>query len=293
MQTNSVQAPPANSFSVSSRSRGRSARRHVVLILVGLVMLYPLLWMVSSSFKPEEQIFSDPSIIPSDVTLENYSLGWRALQVPFSTFYLNSFIVVAACIVGNLVACSLAGFAFARLRFPLRNLWFAVMLGTLMLPTHVTLIPQYILFSEIGWLNTFMPLIVPKLLATDAFFIFLMVQFIRSLPTELDEAARLDGCGFFGIYWRIILPLTTPALATTAIFTFIWTWNDFLTPLIYLANPEMYTVPLGLRAFMDAESGSSWGALFAMSVLSLGPIFGFFIAAQKYLVRGMATTGLK
>jgi multiple sugar transport system permease protein len=155
------------------------------------------------------------------------------------------------------------------------------------------LIPQYVLFSELNWIDTFLPLIVPKFLATDAFFIFLMVQFIRTLPRELDDAAKIDGCGWWGIYWRVILPLTMPALATTAIFTFIWTWNDFLSPLIYLSTPENYTVPLALRAFMDAEGESSWGPLFAMSILSLGPIFGFFLAAQKYLVRGVATTGLK
>ena len=198
-----------------------------------------------------------------------------------------------AAIVGNLIACSLAAFAFARLRFPLKNLWFAIMLGTLMLPNHVTLIPQYILFSKLGWVNTVLPLIVPKFLATDAFFIFLLVQFIRTLPRELDEAARIDGCGFFGIYWRIIMPLAMPALASTAIFTFIWTYNDFLTPLIYLSSPEKATIPIALRSFMDAESGSTYGPLFAMSVVALIPIFGFFISAQRYLIRGVATTGLK
>ncbi len=277
-----------------AEGRGRPrVVRHLFLSAAALVMLYPLLWMVSSSFKPEQEIFSDPGLLPSSVTLDNYVEGWTGLRIPFSVFFMNSFIVVIGCIVGNLLACSLAAYAFARLNFPLRNLWFVVMLGTLMLPHHVLLIPQYVLFSELGWVNTFLPLIVPKFLATDAFFIFLMVQFIRGLPAEIDEAARIDGCGWFGIYWRVIMPLTLPALATTAIFTFIWTWNDFLSPLIYLSQPDKYTVPLALRAFMDAESGSSWGQLFAMSVLSLGPIFGFFLTAQKYLVRGVATTGLK
>lgn len=274
-------------------STGGRLTRHLLLSAFGLVMLYPLLWMLASSFKPEQEIFTSRGLIPRDVTLDNYVQGWTALPNSFTTFYANSAIVVVGAIVGNLLACSLAAFAFARLRFPLRGLWFALMLGTLMLPHHVVLIPQYILFSKLGWVNTFLPLIVPKFLATDTFFIFLMVQFIRTLPRELDEAARIDGCGFFGIYRRIIMPITLPALATTAIFTFIWTWNDFLTPLIYLNSPEKYTVPLALRAFMDAESGSSWGPLFAMSVVALGPIFGFFISAQKYLIRGVATTGLK
>src|SRR5690606_7967879 len=162
-----------------------------------------------------------------------------------------------------------------------------------MLPYHVVIVPQYVLFDSFGWINTVLPLVVPKFLATDAFFVFLMVQFIRALPRELDDAAEVDGCGPFRTYRSVILPLTLPALATTAAFTFIWTWNDFLTPLIYLTDPSMYTVPLGLNAFNDATGASSWGPMFAMATLSLGPVLGFFIVAQKYLVRGIATTGLK
>jgi multiple sugar transport system permease protein len=167
------------------------------------------------------------------------------------------------------------------------------MLGSIMLPLHVVIVPQYILFSQLDWVNTFWPLIVPKFLATDAFFIFLMVQFIRSLPKELEDAAVVDGCNHFQVFLRVVMPLCLPALATTAIFTFIWTWNDFFSQLIYLSDPSMYTVPIALRSFLDATTQSAWGPLFAMSVVSLGPIFGFFLAAQKYLVRGVATTGLK
>lgn len=275
------------------RTRPGKFVRHLILVGFGLTMLYPLLWMVSSSFKPENEIFTNTGLIPQTVTLDNYVTGWTALPNSFTTFYINSSIIVAGAIVGNLIACSLAAFAFARLHFRFKNLWFAVMMATLMLPHHVVLIPQYILFSKLGWVNTFLPMIVPKFLATDAFFIFLLVQFIRTLPRELDEAARIDGCGFFGIYWRIIMPLALPALASTAIFTFIWTYNDFLTPLIYLSSPDKATIPLALRSFMDAESGSTYGPLFAMSVVALVPIFGFFISAQKYLIRGVATTGLK
>ncbi|WJL96966.1 carbohydrate ABC transporter permease [Microbacterium sp. ET2] len=277
------------------RARGTARRltTHVFLIAFGLLMIYPLLWMVSSSFKPNEYIFSQPGLWPVEFTLDNYVDGWTGLNGNFATFFLNSFVVAGLSIVGNLFACSLAAYAFARLRFRFKPMWFAIMLATIMLPAHVVLIPQYILFSNLGWVNTFLPLVIPKFLATDAFFIFLLVQFIRGLPRELDDAAKIDGNGFFGIFWRVILPLTTPALATTAIFTFIWTWNDFLTPLIYLTDPDSYTVPLALRAFQDAESESAWGSLFAMSTLSLIPIFGFFLVAQKYLVRGVATTGLK
>jgi multiple sugar transport system permease protein len=167
------------------------------------------------------------------------------------------------------------------------------MLMTIMLPIHVVIVPQYIMFSELDWINTFLPLIVPKLLATDAFFIFLMVQFIRGIPRELDDAARLDGCGRTGIFLRVILPLMTPALATTAIFTFIWTWNDFYGQLIFLTDPEMYTVPVALRSFVDSTTGTAWGSLFAMSVVSLLPVFLAFLIGQRYLVKGIATTGIK
>jgi multiple sugar transport system permease protein len=201
--------------------------------------------------------------------------------------------VVLGCIIGNLVSCSMAAYAFARLDFTGKRLWFAIMLGTIMLPIHVIIVPQYIMFSQLDWVNTFLPLVVPKFLATDAFFVFLMVQFIRGLPRELDEAARIDGCGHARIFLRIILPLMMPALATTVIFTFIWTWNDFFGQLIYLTDPEMYTVPVALRSFVDATVQTSWGSMFAMSVVSLAPVFLAFLVGQRYLIRGIATTGGK
>ncbi|WP_258534675.1 carbohydrate ABC transporter permease [Streptomyces sp. PT12] len=266
---------------------------HLLLIGFGFVMLYPLLWMVSSALKPEELIFRETGLLPSEVTLDNFSDGWGALSHSFGHYFVNSAIVTVGAVVGNLVACSLAAYAFARLEFPLKRLWFALMLGSIMLPLHAVLVPQYVLFSELDWINTFWPLIIPKFLATDAFFIFLMVQFIRTLPRDLDEAARIDGAGHWRIFSRIIIPLSMPALATTAIFTFIWTWNDFLSQLIFLTNPDMFTAPVALRTFMDASGNSSWGPMFAMSLLSLGPIFGFFLAGQRYLIRGIATTGLR
>ena len=278
------------------RTKAQRTRRlliHVGLIGFGLIMLYPLLWMLSSSFKPTAEIFREPGLIPWSFTPENYTEGWNALQFPFHHYLLNSAIVVVGAIVGNLIGCSMAAYAFARLEFRGKRLFFAIMLATIMLPIHVVIVPQYILFAELGWINTFYPLIVPKLLATDGFFIFLMVQFIRGLPKDLDEAARIDGCGHIRIFCQIILPLSMPALATTAIFTFIWTWNDFFSQLIFLTSPDMYTVPVALRTFVDSSSQTSWGPLFAMSVVALGPVFGFFLAGQRYLVKGIATTGIK
>jgi multiple sugar transport system permease protein len=276
-----------------SWARVRPVVIHVVLAGSALVMLYPVIWMVVSSLRPGNEIFREPGILVKDLRIENYRAGWHALTEPFTRYLLNSAVVVLGAILGNLVSCSMAAYAFARLEFVGKKFWFAIMLLSIMLPIHVVIVPQYILFSHLGWINTFLPLIVPKLLATDAFFVFLMVQFIRGIPKELDEAARIDGCGHFGIFWRIILPMSTPALATTAIFTFIWTWNDFFSQLIFLTKPDMYTVPVALRTFVDATSQTPWGPVFAMSIVALAPVFGFFLAGQRYLVRGIATTGLK
>lgn len=267
--------------------------RHVILCVIGLVMMYPLLWLVSSSLKPNDLIFSDLALWPAEWNPANYAEGWTALEYDFGVYFSNSIVIVVLSIVGNLFSCSLAAYGFARLNFTGRKLFFALMLGTMMLPGHVLLIPQYILFAKLGWLNTYYPLLVPNFLATNAFYIFLMVQFMRSLPKELDDAARIDGAGPFRIFWSVIMPLCKPAFATTAIFTFIAVWNQFFEPLLYLTDSELYTVPLALRQFIDSEGQSQWGQMFAMSVLSLAPIIGFFIAGQKYLVKGIATTGLK
>ncbi|GAA1305479.1 carbohydrate ABC transporter permease [Saccharothrix xinjiangensis] len=277
-----------------ARERGLPAPlRHGLLVVLGVVMVYPLLWLVSSSFKPTDLIFRDPSPWPSSFTLENYVNGWTALGPGFQQYLLNSAFIAVASVIGNLLSCSMAAYAFARLDFRGKRFLFALTLATVMLPVHVLIVPRYVLFSQLDWINTHLPLVVPKFLATDAFFIFLMVQFIRSLPRELDEAARIDGCGHWRIFWRVILPLSTPALATTALFTFIWTWNDFFSQLIFLTDRDLHTVPVALRTFLDGQGSSSWGGLFAMSVVGLVPVFGFFLAGQRYLTQGIATTGIK
>ncbi|MFI7128598.1 carbohydrate ABC transporter permease [Nonomuraea sp. NPDC050153] len=275
------------------RTRRSRYAKHVLLCVAGAVMMYPLAWLISSSLKPDRLIFTDLSLWPSEWNPANYLDGWTALEQPFSVYLANSFVIVVLSIIGNLVSCSLAAYGFARLKFTGRKLFFTLMLGTMMLPGHVLLVPQYIVFAKLGWLNTYYPLLVPNFLATNAFYIFLMVQFMRALPKELDDAARIDGCGPFRTFWKVIMPLCMPAFATTAIFTFISVWNEFFGPLIYLTDSELYTVPLALRQFIDSEGQSQWGQMFAMSFLSLAPVIGFFIAGQKYLVKGIATTGLK
>jgi len=280
--------------SANIRKKRIAYTKTVIAVVFAVVMLYPLIWMLSSSFKPQNLIFRDMGLWPSAFTLENYVNGWRGVSnISFGNFFKNSFIIVLFSILGNLLTCSMAAYAFARIRFKGRNLWFALMFASLLLPHHVVLIPQYLLFNSLDWVNTYMPLIVPKFLAHDAFFIFLMVQFIRGLPSELDQAAKVDGCGHPQIFARIILPLLIPALVTTTIFTFIWTWNDFFSQLIYINDPRKLTVALALRSFMDSMGQSAMGSLFAMSILSLIPIFAIFLFFQRWLIEGIATAGLK
>lgn len=271
----------------------RSVGKHALLIAVSILMIYPLLWLLVSSLKPNADIFRDLSLFTTNLTTENYVNGWNDLQHPFGQFLLNSAIIALGAIVGNLLSCSMAAYAFARLRFRFKNLAFAIMLGSIMLPFQVLLVPQFLIYKELGWLNTFLPLIAPKFLATEAFFIFLMVQFIRGLPKELFEAARIDGAGHVRSYFQITLPLIVPSLATTAIFTFIWTWGDFFGPLIYLRLPELFPASLALKGFLDAQSSSDYGSMFAMSVVSLLPLFLVFLFGQRFLIKGSATSGIK
>jgi len=267
---------------------------HVGVFLFGLLMLYPVLWLFSSSLKPPEEIWQTvENLIPSQIRLDNYASGWQGFGgISFLTFYRNSFIYAG---VGTLLTVSISAivaYGFARVKFVGSKFWFAVMLITLMLPTQVLLIPQYIIFSKLDWINTFLPLLVPRL-GGDVFFIFMILQFIRGIPIDLDEAALIDGCSKVGIFHQIILPQIKPALVTAAIFSFYFTWEDFLGPLIYLTNPNLYTVSVALRNFSDPAGMTNWGGIFAMLSLSLVPVLVVFIFFQRYLVEGIATTGLK
>jgi len=273
----------------------RSFFFHFFVIGFGLVMVYPILWSISSSLKPEFEIFKNASsLIPSEIKWDNYVKGWSGFgKITFGTFFFNSGFITFFVVLGTLFSSTLVAFGFARLKFHFKSILFVLLLATIMLPSQVTLIPQYIMFHKIGWVNTYLPLIVPAFIGGVPFFIFLLIQFIKGLPRELDEAAIIDGCSTFGVFWRIILPLMKPAIATVAIFSFYWTWDDFMTPLIYLNDTNMFTVSLGLRMFSDPSSVTAWGQMFAMSVLSLVPTFIIFLFFQKYLVDGIATTGIK
>lgn len=272
----------------------RNISYHVFIIAFALLMLYPLLWMISASFKDTLEIFQGTNFFPQTVKLDNYAQGWQGLSgVTFTRFFANSFLIVLVALIGNLTSCLMAANAFAKIKFPLKGFWFMLMMGTLMLPMHVKLIPQYIMYNKLGWINTYLPLMVPKFLATEGFFVFLMTQYMRGLPREIDEAAICDGCGQWQRFIRITVPLSVPAIVTTAIFTFIWTWNDFFSQMLYITGIDKFTVALALRQFVDATGNSSWGALFAMSTLSLVPLFLMFVFFQNYLVDGITAGSIK
>ncbi|WP_405976116.1 carbohydrate ABC transporter permease [Streptomyces sp. NBC_00988] len=278
----------------AGRTRTAAIAKHLGLVAVLLVLLYPLVWLLATSLKPANEVLTSLKLLPSHIEWSNYTTALDGISgVSITRLLLNSLLISVGSVIGNVVSCSLAAYAFARLRFRMRGPMFGFMIATMMLPHHAVLIPQYIIFNKLGMVDTYWPLILPKFLATEAFFVFLIVQFMRGLPRELDEAARIDGCGPFRIFWSVVLPLTRPALITTAIFTFIWSWNDFFTQLIYLFDPEKFTITLALRNFVDQSSTSAYGPMFAMSVISIVPIVLFFFAFQRYLVEGMATSGLK
>jgi multiple sugar transport system permease protein len=279
------------------RSTGALVRTvvyHGGVWVLGFLMLYPLLWVAASSFKPADQIFTNvTSLLPTTFTLDNYVQGWAGFGgISFATFFRNSLIYSVFGTLLTVCGSAVTAYGFARLRFVGQRFWFMMMITTLMLPVQVQVIPEYILFAKIGLLNTFWPLLLPRI-GGQAFFIFMLMQFIRGIPRELDDAAAIDGCGEIGIFFRIVMPLVTPALVTAAIFSFYFTWGDFLHPLIYLNTPSLFTISVALRTFADPSAVTNWGAIFAMSTLALVPVFVVFIFFQRYLIEGIATSGLK
>lgn len=279
------------------RVKKRLERAIVMLILLAgaVIMFIPFLWLVSSSLKPPSQIWVFPPVwIPSPVQWSNYPEALTTL--PFHLYFLNTAMVAALTLLGMLASSSVTAYGFARLRFPGREVIFMILLSTMMVPSAVLLIPQFIMFRHLGWIDTHLPLFVPHFFGAGAvggaFNIFLLRQFFRTIPMELSDAARIDGCGEFRIFWQIILPLSKPALATIGIFTFMATWNDFLGPLIYLNSPEKLTAAVGLASFRGLYS-TQWHLLMAASTVMTLPMIVLFFAAQKYFVQGIVLTGIK
>lgn len=267
---------------------------HAFTLLFACVMLYPLVWMILGSFKENIQLLQRPEVlIPDPWVLDNYPKGWQGFAgYSFRIFFKNSFIIAGLSTLGAVTSSVIVAYGFARCKFKLRGLWFSCMLLAMMLPFQMIMIPQYIMFNKMGWVGGYLPLIVPSYFG-QGFFIFLNIQFIKGIPKDLDEAATIDGCSIYAILPRIILPLIKPPIVTSAIFSFMWRWDDFLAALIYLSNPTTYPVSYALKMFSDPAAGSDWSSMFAMATLSLVPIFIIFFTMQKYLVEGIAATGLK
>jgi len=268
---------------------------HVLVMLGAFVMIYPLLWMILSSFKPTNTILpTAKQLIPTVWTLDNYRTGWKGFMgYTFATFFKNSFFISIVSTFGTLISSAFVAYALQRLRFRMKRVLFVLVLSTMMLPPQILMIPQYMWFRRLNWVGTYYPMILPYFFAIQGFFVYLIMNFIQGVPKELDEAAKIDGCSYYGIFFRIILPLITPALITSAIFSFIWRWDDYLSALLYVTKPEMRPISLALKLFNDPSSGSDIGATLAMSTLSIVPATVLFLIFQKSLVEGIASSGIK
>jgi multiple sugar transport system permease protein len=266
--------------------------RHTALILVTFVFLLPLYWMLISALKENTMVFSNPIVwFPNPIRWQNFTEAFNYPGFPFLKFLWNSTYYAGGVTIGTIISCSLAGYAFARLRFPGRDLVFSITIGSLMIPGIVTFIPVFILFKQLNWLGSYKPLIIPAFFG-NAFFIFMMRQFFSAMPEELADAARVDGAGEFMIFWRIMLPLVRPALIVMAVFTFLWTWHEFFGPLVYLNQQDLYPLSVGLYAFR-ARRYTEWGLMMAGSILTTFPLIFLFFFAQRYFLEGIKFSGLK
>lgn len=278
----------------SGLKRSKRIMTYSGVFILAYLMAYPILWMAASSLKDNAEVFNHAhSLIPNEWRWDNYVRGWKGFgDYTFSTFFKNSFVITIAATVGAVSSSALVAYGFTRTTFAGKGFLFVCMMMTMMLPAQVLVIPQYVFFQKIGWVNTFLPLIVPAFFGS-AFFIFLLMQFIRGIPMDLDESAKIDGCGKFGVFFKIMLPLIVPALVTASIFQFYWVWDDFFSPLLYLNETKLFTVSLALKLFSDPQNATDWSGMFAMSVLSLLPVVIIFVLFQRFIVEGISTTGIK
>ena len=271
-----------------------SSQDRAALLAVAVVMLYPLLWLVGATFKSNQQIFSEIGFWPDKFEFGAYAKGWKtSTEYTFATYFLNSLLIVVPRIIVTVISCVLVAYAFARFEFFGKKLLFGVMVSTMMLPLIILRLPQYLMFRELGWLDTYLPLILPSAFATDTFFVFMLVQFLRGIPRDMEEAAMIDGCNSLQLLWHIIMPLLKPAIISVVVFQFIWTMNDFMGPLIYLASVEKYPVSLALKMSIGATEEVEWANVIAISVVALVPSVAVFFMAQRHFIEGAASSGIK
>jgi multiple sugar transport system permease protein len=290
MQARQPTDPRRQRLGKKARTRLDHALSHLLLIAVGMAFFLPFYWLISTSMKPNDELFQIPiKWIPSRLVWENYPRAWNYL--PFATFFRNTLYLCAFNVVGTVVSCTLTAYGFSRIKWPGRDALFIVLVATMMLPYQVTLIPTFLIFKWIGWLGSFKPLTWPAFTGA-AFYIFLLRQFYMTIPVELSEAAKMDGAGEFRIFWQVMVPLTRPAMATVALFTFLGTWTDFLGPLIYLSREDQYTISLGLRGFLN-RFGANWELLMAGTTITVLPIVILFFLTQRTFIQGITLTGIK
>lgn len=268
---------------------------YLFLLIIAFLMLYPLAWLVASSFKSDIEIFASKSLFPKELVLDAYAKGWSVMQgtYTYTTFYINTFIMVVPTVIFTVISSILVGYGFARFEFPLKKVFFALVISGLLLPQEILIVPRFMMFRAFGWINSYKPFIIPAMFAVYPFFIYMFIQFFRGIPKELDESAHIDGCNSFMILVKIIVPLSKPAIFTAATFQFLWRWNDFFNPLVYINSTRKFPVALILRTCLDIADRILWNQALAMSVVSIIPPVVIFSLTQRYLVEGIATTGLK
>jgi oligogalacturonide transport system permease protein len=267
---------------------------YILATVLAIVIGYPILWLFISSFKENKEIFTSIKLFPEKFTFDGYIKGWRSTAaIPFSTFLTNSCKMVIPTVILTVCSACLVAYGFSRFEFKGKNIIFTIMISTMMLPNTVVMIPRYILFNKFGWLNSYIPFYVMAALAVNPFFTYLLIQFFRGIPMELDEAAYIDGAGKWKIFISVILPLSKAPVVSATLFQTVWTWNDFFNPLLYIDVVKRYPVSLGLRLAIDADSVVNWNSIIAMSCVSLVPVVVLFLSMQKYFTQGVATFGLK
>jgi len=265
--------------------------RYTVLLLMGLVMLYPMIWLVGASFKSNAEVFTEIGFWPSRFDFSAYVKGWKTSSE--YTYFLNSFLIIIPKVIVTVISCVLVAYAFARFDFWGKKFLFSVMVGTMMLPLIILRLPQYLMFKEFGWVDTYLPLIIPSAFATDTFFVFMLVQFLRGIPRDMEEAAQIDGCNALQLLWYILVPILKPAIISVVVFQFIWSMNDFMGPLIYLSSVENYPVSLALKMSIGATEEVEWASVIAISVVALVPSLVVFFLAQRHFIEGAASSGIK
>ncbi|WP_105901222.1 carbohydrate ABC transporter permease [Vibrio gangliei] len=290
----SVEAANAENNRTIRREKINAFIRYSVLIIVGFMMLYPLLWMFTAAFKPNHEIFTSMSLIPSEWSLDGFINGWKTgTEFTFGHYIINTFLYVLPKVFFTVVSSTIVAYGFARFDIPWKKFWFATLIATILLPQTVLLIPQYLMFREMGLLDSYLPLYLPLAFATQGFFVFMLVQFLRGVPTDMEEAAMIDGCNSMQVLWHVVVPVIRPAIISVALFQFMWSVNDFLGPLIYVSSVEKYPIALALKMSIDVTEGARWNEILAMASIAIIPSIVVFFMSQKYFVEGVSNSGIK